>query len=346
MRKLSAVLATIITLSSFTPLADACTRVLWPTKMGTVVGRNMDWFEDTKSNIWVFPRGIERDGLADKNSLKWTSRHGSVITTIYDIGTVDGLNEKGLAANALYLTESDYGKRDDKIPGLSISLWAQYYLDNFSTVQEAVHSTDVHPYQIISGMLGNSGKKASAHLALSDKSGDSAILEFVDGKLRVYHGRLYRVMTNSPTFDKQLANLKQYAGFGGDKGLPGSNLAADRFVRATYYEKNMGPPKTKREAIGGVWSVMRNTAAPFGTKPTPTTPNLSATLWTTVADMSHGIYYCGVVLSPTVFWIDLNKIDFKKGAPILKLDVGGDPDRLGDVTTQFAPSKPFQFMRP
>lgn len=346
MRKLSAVLATIITLSSFTPLADACTRVLWPTKMGTVVGRNMDWFEDTKSNIWVFPRGIERDGLADKNSLKWTSRHGSVITTIYDIGTVDGLNEKGLAANALYLTESEYGKRDDHFPGLSISLWAQYYLDNFSTVKEAVHSTEVHPYQIISGMLGNSGKKASAHLALSDKSGDSAILEFVDGKLRVYHGRQYHVMTNSPTFDKQLENLKQYVGFGGSKDLPGSNLAADRFVRATYYEKNMGPPKTTREAIGGVWSVMRNTAAPFGTRPSPNTPNLSATLWTTVADMTNGVYYYGVVLSPTVFWIDLNKIDFKKGAPILKLDVARDPDRLGDVTAQFTPSNPFQFMKP
>jgi choloylglycine hydrolase len=346
MRKLSAVLVTLIALSSLAPLADACTRVLWPTKMGVVVGRNMDWFEDTKSNIWVFPRGIERNGLADVNPLKWTSRHGSVITTIYDIGTVDGLNEKGLAANVLYLTESDYGKRDDKVPGLSISLWAQYYLDQFVSVKEALHSTEVHPYQIITGMLGGSGRKASGHLALSDKTGDSAIIEFVDGKIQIYHGRQYRTMTNSPTFDKQLANLKQYKGFGGDKELPGSNLAADRFVRAAYYESQLPAPKTRREAVGGVWSVMRNAAAPFGVRPGPNTPNLSATLWTTVADMSNGIYYYGATMSPTIFWVELNKIDFKKGAPILKLDVVGNPDRIGDVTAQFASSKPFTFMKP
>lgn len=346
MRKLTAVLATTIALSSLTPLADACTRVLWPTKMGNIVGRNMDWFEDTRSNLWVFPRGLERDGLADKNSLKWTSRLGSVVTTIYDIGTTDGMNEKGFVANALYLTESDYGSRDTQLPGLSISLWAQYYLDNFSTVKEALHATEVHPYQILSGMLGDSGKKASAHLAISDKTGDSAILEFVDGKLRVHHGRQYTVMTNSPTFDKQLVNVKQYKGFGGSKDLPGSNLAADRFVRASYYEKNMIAPKTERELVGGVWSVMRNTAAPFGTKPAPETPNLSATLWTTAADMTDGIYYFGMVMSPTVFWVDLNKLDFKKGAAILKLDIVNHPDRLGDVTAQLAPSKPFSFMKP
>lgn len=346
MRKLSVLLATVVAFSTLAPLAEACTRVLWPTKMGVVVGRNMDWFEDTRSNIWIFPRGIERDGLVDKNSLKWISRHGSVITTIYDIGTVDGLNEKGLAVNALYLTESDYGKRDDHIPGLSISLWGQYYLDNFSTVKEAVHSTRVHPYQIVSGMLGSSGKMASGHLALSDQSGDSAILEFVGGKLQIYHGRQYKTMTNSPTFDKQLANLKQYKGFGGDKDLPGSNLAADRFVRAAYYESHLPAPKTRREAVGGVWSVMRNAAAPFGVRPSPSMPNLSATLWTTVADMSHGVYYFGATMSPTIFWVDLNKIDLKKGAPILKLDVVNNPDRLGDVTAQLAPSPSFKFMKP
>lgn len=255
------------------------------------------------------------------------------------------MNEKGLVANALFLAEANYGKRDPQLPGMSIGLWAQYYLDNFTTVKEALHSTKVHPYQIISGALGNSGRQANGHLALSDKTGDSAILEFIDGKLQIYHGRQYKVMTNSPTFDKQLANMKQYKGFGGKKDLPGSSQAADRFVRAAYYESTLPIPKSKREAVGGVWSVMRTVAQPLGTVDAEH-PNHAATLWTSAADMSDGIYYFGMSMSPNAFWVELNKIDFKKGAPILKLDVVGNSDRIGDVTAQFVPSKPFEFMKP
>lgn len=345
MRRIAATIATVIALSSLSPFANACSRVLWTTKQANVVGRTMDWMEDTRSNIWVFPRGIERNGLVKVNPLRWTSRFGSVIATIYDIGTVDGMNEKGLVVNALYLSESDYGARNDKLPGISVGLWGQYYLDNFATVKEAIHSTTAHPYQIVTAMLGTSGHKATGHLALSDKSGDSAILEFVDGKLQVYHGKQYKVMTNSPTFDKQIANLKQYKGFGGSNALPGSTQAADRFVRAAYYESALPTPKTKREAVGGVWSVMRNVSQPLGTVDAAH-PNHSATLWTSVSDMSDGIYYFGLSMSPSVFWVDLNKIDFKKGAPILKLDVVNTPDRIGDVTADFKPTPPFAFLEP
>ena len=46
--------------------------------------------------------------------------------------------EKGLAANLLYLAESDYGKPTQGKPLLSIAAWAQYALDNYATVAEAV----------------------------------------------------------------------------------------------------------------------------------------------------------------------------------------------------------------
>jgi len=49
-----------------------------------------------------------------------------------------GIHEKGLGANLLWLTEADYGTRDAKVAGLSPALWAQYNLDNFATVAEAV----------------------------------------------------------------------------------------------------------------------------------------------------------------------------------------------------------------
>ena len=43
--------------------ADACTRAVYigPDHM-VVTGRTMDWKEDIMSNIYVFPRGIQRAG--------------------------------------------------------------------------------------------------------------------------------------------------------------------------------------------------------------------------------------------------------------------------------------------
>jgi penicillin V acylase-like amidase (Ntn superfamily) len=90
---------------------EACTRALYVAKDGTViVGRSMDWGEDMHSNMWVLPRGMKRDGRGGKNTISWESKYGSLIVSAYDIGTAEGMNEKGLVVNELALVESDYGK--------------------------------------------------------------------------------------------------------------------------------------------------------------------------------------------------------------------------------------------
>src|SRR6476469_5647020 len=129
-----------------------------------VVARNMDWLEDMKSNLWLFPRGIKREGLAAKNSLTWMSKYGSIITAAYDIGSTDGINEKNLAGHLLWLAESDYCKRDESVPGLSVGLWLQYFLDNFASVDEAVNFVENHPFRLLTGMVADTGKIAELHL--------------------------------------------------------------------------------------------------------------------------------------------------------------------------------------
>jgi len=110
--------------------AAACTRALYTGADGTVItGRSMDWSEDLGSNLWVFPAGLSRDGAAGKASLRWTSKYGSVVVSAYEAGSSDGLNEKGLAANLLYLAEASYAEPSPDRPDLSIAAWAQYVLD-------------------------------------------------------------------------------------------------------------------------------------------------------------------------------------------------------------------------
>ncbi len=323
----------------------ACSRIV-SNKIGTdvLVGRNMDWFEPMQTKLWVLPRGMARNGEGGENSIKWTSRYGSVAISVYNGATADGMNEKGLTASILYLSESDFGKRDPQIPGLSLSLWAQYFLDNFETVNEALDDFKKRPFQPLMATAGiTSKKKATVHLAITDKSGDTAVIEYINGKAQIYHGKEYTVMTNSPPYAEQLENLKQYKGFGGESALPGTNEAADRFARAAYYLQHLPQPQNTREAVAGVLSVMRNVSQPFGAAD-PSRPNISETLWRTVADVTAGLYFYESTLSPNIIWVNLKEADFNKNASPRMLDLDAHADDIGDVTQKFEKTKMFQFI--
>ncbi|HET6607927.1 MAG TPA: linear amide C-N hydrolase [Rhodopila sp.] len=173
--------------------AMACTRVLWNTNgLAVTAGRTMDWPEFTQPVLTVFPRGLKRNGgragpqtVVQTNPARWQSRHGSLVTTCYGIGSVDGVKEHGLAGHLLYLNATDFGTRDIGKPGLHAGLWLQYALDNARTVTEALAILD--NVQIV--MVEAHGHKATVHLAMEDATGDSAILEHIDGKVVVHHGR-------------------------------------------------------------------------------------------------------------------------------------------------------------
>ena len=329
--------------------ALACSRILSADNgQAVLVGRNMDWPDKTPTDLWVLPRGILRNGLISKNPLTWTSKYGSLVVVSSDLGksiVCDGLNEKGLAANALWLGESDYGARDEKLPGLSISLWTQYCLDNFATVDEAVRAFQTSPYQVVtlSIPVGNKLDKATLHLSLEDKTGDSAIIEYIKGKPVIHHDRNYTVMTNDPPYEQQLDNLKQYEGFGGNKPLPGTTKASDRFVRASYYLKYLPKPKSLREAVAGVLSITRNVSQPFRGSSDPKL-YISQTIWRSVADLSDNVYFYESTLSPSVVWAELNKFDLSEGAPVMKIDLSSNPDLAGDVTKDAKKAQPFEFM--
>jgi len=333
-------------LLTLTPQAKPCSRVLWADSgRGVLVGRNMDWFEDIGTNFWILPRGMERNGLTASNPLRWKSQFGSLVLTGHDVTTVDGLNERGLAVHMLYLPETQCGPRDESIPGMSISLWAQYYLDRFATVAEAVAMLRKETYQLQMANDPKSGKPAAVHLALNDATGDSAILECIAGKIVCYHSRDYTVMTNQPTFELQLKNLQQYRGFGGEKKLPGTHEPSDRFIRAAYYAKNLPKQKTDREAIAALMSVMRNVSAPFG-EADPERPNVSTTIWRTVTDLTNQVLYYDSVYSAQIFWVKLVGISFEPGAGVRRLQVVGQFELMGDVSNQFQPATMFPFAPP
>jgi choloylglycine hydrolase len=325
------------------PPAIACTRVLWNNnKLAVVVGRTMDWPESTEPILTVLPRGMKRDGgqfgptvVVKENPAKWTSKYGSVVTTVYGVGTADGINEKGLGIHMLYLSATDFGPRDPSKAGVQATLWGQYILDNAATVQEVIQMLEkIQPI-----MVDREGVKSTVHLAIEDADGDSAIIEYIDGKPVVHHGREYRVMTNDPPYDQQLALMKKYDFTNATRKtpLPGNVDAIDRFVRATYYQQALPEPKNEREAIAGILAIARNVSVPFGA-PNKAPGTLYNTEYRTAIDLTNKRYFFELTTSPNVIWIDLAKLNFAPGAPVMTLN----PDNIalsGDVSGKFTATK-------
>ena len=298
-----------------------CTRVVWTDAADSViVGRNMDYHRELATNLWKLPRGVRRDDGV-RGELTWVSKYGSVVATAFDMISVDGMNEAGLAGHVLWLAESDYGVVDPDRPAVSQAVWLQFFLDSFATVAEAVAWIDANQVQVVQLTDPASGEVPAIHLALDDATGDSAIIEYIDGALDVHHSREYTVMTNSPKFEEQLRLLGEVDGFGGDKPLPGTTVATDRFARAAYYVGRLPQPQSPLEAIASMFSVIRNAAQPFRI-PDPGKPDASQTIWQVVADLTTRRYVFESTTRPNIVWVDLDDLDFTDGAPQLVLDLG------------------------
>lgn len=329
----------------------ACSRVFVnDRKIAKVVARSMDLplsFPE-RPKFFVFPAGMARssdrsvlpgikakiEGISD-NFLRWTSRFGSTAIVSFDGAATDGLNEKGLAAHMLVLAASEHEPKDARAE-LPDSHWAQYVLDNFATVKEVVDAHTAGKFRIVAAYAPELGyvKPLGIHLAVEDSSGDSAIFEYIKGKLVIHHGPEYRVMTNDPPLDEMLQRMKKYKAFGGSDELPGDIEPEDRFARLAEYYKYLPDPKNYTEAVAGAMSLLRIAQVPFRD---PARVEASGqgfwgavqTNWVSAADVTNSIYYVNSATVPSLFWIELEKVDLSPQAPLVFLDphdpkIGGD----------------------
>lgn len=344
MKKTLLPLLSLLTMLLCTGKSDACTRVVYDGPDGMIVtGRTMDWKEDPLTNLYIFPRGMEKKGAESASTIQWTSKYGSVVAAGYDIGICDGMNEKGLVANLLFLPESVYETDNDVRPVMGLSIWTQYVLDNFATVEEAVNELKKDKFRIDAPDLPN-GVKSRLHLAISDSTGNSAIIEYLDGNISIYEGKEFQVLTNSPAYNLQLAVNDYWKQVGGLNMLPGTNRSSDRFARASFYINAVLQTPDPYIAVPTVFSVIRNVSVPYGIS-TPDSPHISSTRWRSVCDQKNSVYYFEKTVPMAVMHINLNEIDFSKdsGERVLKLTDGENYE--GNVTKEFVKTAhPFKFL--
>jgi choloylglycine hydrolase len=327
-------------------VAGACTGITLKADDGsTVFARTMElggglvpW------GLVVVPRGTSYAGStpSGRPGLEWTAKYAFTGANASGLPYVaDGVNEAGLATGAFMfahyaeyqkVTESDAEKT---LASFELPTWI---LSNFATVAEVKEGLSKIKVADVTFDAPGWGGGAPFHWFVIDETGAAVVVEYVGGELNI-HDNPIGVITNAPTFDWHLTNLKSYVNlspqdvpelelgslslseFGhgtGLHGLPGDFTPPSRFVRAAFLKTAAVPGKTAAEAVTRAFHVLNQFDIPLGTvrgAGPAGQPMLEQTDWTSASDLANRRYYIHTVETRRVHVIDLKKAPLDAAEP-------------------------------
>jgi choloylglycine hydrolase len=343
--------------------ANACTDFRLIATDGTVIiARSMEFAQDLNSNLISSPRDKTFSNVAPngKPALNWKTQYGYVFLDGLGSGVaLDGMNEVGLAAEALYLPDNTQyqtvpdGKEKQALPYLHFVDWL---LGNFKTVAEvkqALNSVYVYAQEVPQAK----GMTFPLHFNITDNSGKSIVVEFVAKQMHVYDNDV-GILTNSPTYDWHIANLHNYVhlspttakpivvdgmtfvstGQGsGMLGLPGDVSPPSRFVRIAALLNTVFKPADATTALNLAQHIINNVDIPLGFVREGDDPNKATnelTQWVVFKDLTNKIFYYRTYHDLSLRAVSVAKVNFSFNAPQHKMPITSKQS-VEDMTTQF-----------
>ncbi len=284
------ILAVAVVLFAHT-ITNACTGIKIKTKDGkTVHGRTLEFGVEVSTSLVAIPKDYQFVGKTDNgDGLKYKTKYSMTgIITFTDINVADGMNSAGLSCGAFYFpTIAEYTPLTKKNQSKALSPldFNNWVLAQFATVNEAKKAIENDEVVIVPTVLDGWGETAPPfHYVVYDKSGNSIVVEPIGGKLVVFDNPI-GVMTNSPSFDWHMTNLRNYTNLktenansmtiegvtfkqlgqgSGMNGIPGDFTPPSRFVRATAFSVTALPTETTFDAIKDVFHILNNFDIPKG----------------------------------------------------------------------------------
>ena len=222
------------------------------------------------------------------DGLKYTSKYAAVgAVTFKDMALADGLNEAGLATGIFYFPGfAQYAEitPQNRSKALSPVDFTNWVLTQFATVSEVRAAIEAGQAIIAPTVLEGWGPEPPPfHYVVYDKSGASIVIEPVGGTLKIHDNPL-GVVTNSPTFDWHMTNLRNYISLrplnvpsvkigpveltplgqgSGMVGMPGDFTPPSRFVRAAIYSTTAVPSANAEEGIKQTFHILNNFDIPM-----------------------------------------------------------------------------------
>jgi choloylglycine hydrolase len=268
--------------------------------------------------------------------MKWTSKYASVgANGVGKPFIFDGVNEKGLASGLFYFpTSAGYMPYTPADASKTLAQWelGSWMLENFANVDEVKANL---PNVVVPTVVFEQWNMApEVHYIVSDASGNNAVIEFVGGKLTVWDAPL-GVITNSPTYDWHMTNLRNYLNFSmsnapdvklgsvtlkpfgigsGMLGMPGDFTPPSRFVRAVAFSQSALPSATGSDAVLEAFHILNQFDIPKGAareheKDEHGNVLADYTVWTSAIDLREKKFYFRTYEDSHIRVVDLMKMN-------------------------------------
>jgi choloylglycine hydrolase len=290
-----------------------CTSFILKSGNLQVFGRNYDWGIGDGLLV-VNKRGCNKRSVIKpfekgKKAI-WTAKYGSITFNQYGRELpIGGMNEAGLVVESMYLPETRYPDPDDR-PYLGAALqWRQYLLDTCATVGEVIASDKAI-------RVSNRARGPGVHLLILDKNGDSAVLEFINGRMQVLTGTdlPVAVLTND-TYAKSLKCMQTNS-----PPIFESTNSITRFITAA--EKNQDfQGQTIDELVDFAFETLAAVS-------------MARTRWRIVYDNKNMQVYFRTKVNYRIRHISVSDFDFSPSTPVKILDVNANLS--GDITQEFS----------
>lgn len=341
--------------------AYCCTDFVIQAQDGSFVnGRSLEFGVELQSRIKVFPRNQPMTSLApgQKKGMQWVSKYGYLGVTALGMNfSFDGLNEKGVSFGYLWLpgvTQYPTVPAQQMKNALDFIDFGAWVLGNFATVAEV---KDALNSVVIWGHAVPPLGVPPVHAAIHDAQGNSIVVEFIGGQMKVYDNPI-SVLTNSPPFDWQSANLQNYLNLNpqnpaqvtfrgvnisppgqgtGFLGLPGDWSPSARFVKIATYLRFAKETANSSESVNLAEHLLNTVDIPLGTVQDPGKDVGDYTQWIVIKDLTQKVFYFRCYKDLVLKMVDMKKINFdrdvKNSLPVdLKRGYFDVTDQLSGLT--------------
>jgi len=325
--------------------AFACTFFFLKAKDGSVVScRAEEFYTDLDSKLDLVPQGTEFTSTAPEGAkpLSWKTRYGFVAISQFNQDIyADGMNEAGLVIDGLWMDDAKYQSVTPGDTVINLTDLGGWILGDFRTVAEV--KSALNKVKVWVTAANKLGMKLPIHISLTDATGDSIVVEWIDGNVKVWDNTANGVMTNEPNLGWHLENLRFFYNMNpnshplpqwadsssgtGLMGLPGDYTPASRFVKISMLKNFSQQPKDAGEAVNLALHLINTVDIPYGPQIwiQNKADNIQWTVYVVIFDQTHRQFYYRTYENQTLRRIDLSKLELGKNGKKVRFDLfGGD----------------------